>query len=136
MAFVHGKSAVFKLDDSSGTLRDLSAYLEDVSLPRSIETAETTTFGSSAKSYITGLTDATISLSGKFDATADGYLAGVVGQAATLSFEYGPAGSTGGLVKYSGECILTSYEIGATVGDAVTASVELQVSGAITRGTW
>jgi len=136
MAFVHGKSAVFKLDDSGGTLRDLSAYLEDVSFPRSIETAETSTFGSSAKSYIVGLSDATISLSGKFDATADGYLAGVVGQSATLSFEYGPAGSTGGLVKYSGECIMTSYEVGATVGDAVTASVELQVTGSITRGTW
>lgn len=136
MAFVHGKSAVFKLDDSGGTLRDLSSYLEDVSFPRSIETAEVTTFGSSAKSYITGLTDATISLSGKFDSTADGYLAGVVGQSATLSFEYGPAGSTGGNVKYLGECILTSYEVGATVGDAVTATVELQVTGAITRTTW
>jgi hypothetical protein len=136
MAFVHGKSAVFKLDDSGGTLRDISAYLEEVSMPRSIETAETTTFGSSAKSYITGLTDATISLTGKFDSTADGYLAGVIGQSATLSFEYGPAGSTGGLIKYSGECIMTSYEVGATVGDAVTASVELQVTGAITRGTW
>lgn len=136
MAFVHGKSAVFKLDDSGGTLRDLSSYLEDISFPRSIDTAETSTFGSSAKSYIVGLTDATISLSGKFDATADGYLAGVVGQAATLSFEYGPAGSTGGNVKYTGECILTSYEVGATVGDAVTASVELQVTGAITRTTW
>ena len=136
MPFVHGKSAVFKLDDSGGTLRDLSSYLEDVSFPRSIDTAETSTFGSSAKSYIVGLTDATISLSGKFDATADGYLAGVVGQAATLSFEYGPAGSTGGNVKYTGECIMTSYEVGATVGDAVTASVELQVTGAITRTTW
>lgn len=136
MAFVHGKSAVFKLDDSGGTLRDLSSYLEDVSFPRSIETAETTTFGSSAKSYITGLTDATISISGKFDATADGYLAGVVGNSATLSFEYGPAGSTGGNVKYTGECILTSYEVGATVGDAVTATAELQVTGSITRTTW
>ena len=136
MAFVHGKSAVFKLDNSSGSLVDYSAYLDDVSLPRSIETAETTTFGSSAKSYITGLTDATISLWGKFDATADATLAGVVGLAATLSFEYGPAGSTGGFVKYEGECIMTSYDIGATVGDAVTASVELQVTGAITRTTW
>lgn len=136
MAFVHGKSAVFKLDDSGGTLRDISAYLEEVSMPRSIETAETTTFGSSAKSYITGLTDATISLTGKFDSVSDGYLAGVIGQSATLSFEYGPAGSTGGLIKYTGECIMTSYEVGATVGDAVTASVELQVTGAITRTTW
>lgn len=136
MAFVHGKNAVFKLDDSGGTLRDLSAYLDEVSMPRSIETAETTTFGSSAKTYITGLSDATISLSGKFDSTADGYLAGVVGQAALLDWEYGPEGSTGGQVKYSGTAIMTSYDVGATVGDAVTASVELQVSGAITRGTW
>ncbi len=136
MAFVHGKSAVFKLDDSGGTLRDLSAFLDEVSFPRSIETAEVTTFGNSAKAYITGLTDATISLSGKFDSTADGYIAGVLGQSATLSWEYGPAGSTGGLIKYSGEAIVTSYEVGASVGDAVTGSVELQVTGTITRGTW
>jgi len=136
MAFVHGKSADFRLDDSGGTLRDISAFLEDVSFPRSIETAETTTFGSSAKSYITGLTDATISISGKFDATADGYLAGVVGQAATLSFQYGPAGTTSGNIKYTGECIMTSYEVSATVGDVVTASAELQVTGSITRGTY
>jgi hypothetical protein len=136
MAFVHGKSAAFKLDNSSGSLVDYSAYLEEVSMPRSIETAETTTFGSSAKSYITGLSDATISISGKFDASADATLAAVLGQAASLTFEYGPAGSASGAIKYSGECIMTSYEIGATVGDAVTASVELQVTGAITRGTW
>ena len=138
MAFVHGKSAVFKVDDSGGTLRDISSYLNDVSMPRDIETAETTTFGvaGSAKTYITGLTDATISISGLFDATADGYLAGVVGQAATLSFEYGPAGSTGGLVKYTGECILTSYEVSASVGDSVQASADFQITAAITRTTW
>ena len=136
MAFGHGKSAVFKLDDSGGTLRDLSSYINEASMPRDIETAETTAFGSSAKSYITGLTDATISISGMFDATADGYLAGVVGQAATLSFEYGPLGSTASMIKYSGECILTSYELSSPVGDVVTFSADLQVTGAITRGTW
>lgn len=138
MAFAHGKAAVFKLDDSGGTLRDLSSYLNDVSMPRDIETAETTTFGvsGSAKTYITGLSDATISISGLFDATADGYLAGVVGQAATLSFEYGPTGSTGGMIKYTGECILTSYEVSASVGDSVQASADLQVTGAVTRTTW
>lgn len=136
MPFVHGKSAVFKVDDSGGTLRDLSSYLEEVSFPRSVETAETTTFGNNAKTYITGLSDATISITGLFDATADGYLAGVIGASATLSFEYGPAGSTAGNVKYSGECILTSYEVSAPVGDKVSASAEFQVSGAITRGTW
>jgi len=138
VAFVHGKSAVFKLDNSAGSLVDYSAYLDNVGFPRSVDTAETTTFGvaGSAKTYIVGLSDATISLSGLFDATADGTLAAVLGQAATLSFEYGPAGSTGGLIKYTGEAIMKSYSVTAAVGDSVKASVELQVTGAVTRTTW
>lgn len=136
MAFVHGKSAVFKVDDSGGTLRDLSAFLEEVSFPRSIETAETTAFGNSAKTYIVGLSDATISITGMFDATADGYLAGVIGNAAALDFEYGPAGSTATNIKYTGTCIMTSYEVSAPVGDKVSATAEFQVTGAITRGTY
>jgi hypothetical protein len=138
MAFGHGKSAVFKLDDSGGTLRDLSSFLNDLSMPRDVDVAETTTFGvaGSAKTFITGLSGATISISGLFDATADGYLAGVAGGSATLSFEYGPLGSTAGMVKYTGECIMTSYEVGSSVGDVVQASAAFQVSGAITRTTW
>jgi len=138
MAFVHGKSAVFKLDNASGSLVDYSTYLDDIGFPRDVETAETTTFGvaGSAKTYITGLSDATISVSGKFDATADATLSAVVGQAATLTFEYGPEGSSAGKVKYTGECILTSYEVSASVGDVVTASLDFQVTGQITRTTF
>jgi hypothetical protein len=138
VAFVHGKSAVFKLDNAAGSLVDYSPYLNDVSLSRSIETAETTTFGvaGSAKTYIVGLSDATFSASGLFDATADSTLAGVLGQSATLSFEYGPAGSASGAVKYTGECIMTSYNTSASVGDAVQATADFQVTGQITRTTW
>ena len=138
MAFVHGKSAVFKVDDSGGTLRDLSTYLNDIGFPRDIEAAETTTFGvaGSAKTYIVGLTDATISISGLFDATADGYLAGVIGHATALDFEYGPAGSDASNIKYTGTCFLTSYEVSASVGDTVQASADFQVTGQITRGTY
>lgn len=134
--FRHGKSTVFKIDDSGGTLRDISNTLTDVSFPRSIDTAESSSFGDSAKQYVVGLSDATISVSGNFDATIDGYLAGTVGQAATLSFEYGPEGSTSGYVKFSGECILTSYEVSGAIGDVVTYSAEYQVTGSVTRGTW
>jgi len=138
VAFVHGKSAVFKLDNSSASLVDYSPYLNDVSLSRSIETAETTTFGvsGSAKTYIVGLSDATFSISGLFDATADATLAGVLGFATALNFNYGPAGSTAGLVKYTGTCIMTGYNISAAVGDAVQATADFQVTGPVTRTTW
>ena len=134
--FRHGKSTVFKVDNSGGTLTDISNTLTDVSFPQTVETAETTSFGSSAKTYIVGLTDSTISASGNFDATVDAHLGGILGQSATVSFEYGPEGSTAGQVKYSGEAILTSYEKSGAVGDVVTYSAEFQVTGAVTRGSW
>lgn len=136
--FRHGKNAVFKVDNSGGTLTDISSALTDVSLPRSIETAETTTFGvtGGAKTYITGLNDATVSVSGRFDATVDAHLAGILGQDATVSFEYGPAGSTAGYVKFTGEAIMTKYDLSSPVGDVVSFSADFQVTGQITRATY
>lgn len=134
--FRHGKSTSFKVDNAGGSLTDISTTLTDVSFPQSVETAETTSFGSSAKSYIVGLSDSSLSVSGNFDATVDAHLAAITGQAATVSFEYGPEGTTAGQVKYTGEAILTSYEKSGAVGDVVTYSAEFQVTGAVTRGVF
>jgi len=141
MPFRHGKSAVFKLDNSAGTLVDLSGYLNEVGFPVSVETGETTVFGKTAKTYIVGLTDATLSLSGNWDSTLDAHFAAVIaaqaaGTVATVSFEYGPEGSTASRIKYTGEGIVTSFEVSSPVGDVVTFSAEVQVSDSITRTTW
>jgi hypothetical protein len=134
--FRHGKSTVFKVDNAAGSLTDISNTLTDVGFPQSVDTAETSTFGSSAKSYVVGLTDSTLSVSGNFDATVDAHLAAILGQSASVSFEYGPEGSTAGYVKYTGEALLTSYEKSGAIGDVVSYSAEFQVTGAITRGTY
>jgi hypothetical protein len=134
--FRHGKSTSFKVDNAAGSLTAISDTLTDVSFPQTVETAETTSFGSNAKTYIVGLSDSTVSVSGNFDATVDTHLEAVLGQAATLSFEYGPEGSTNGQVKYTGECIMTSYEKSGAVGDVVTYSAEFQVTGSVTRGVF
>ena len=134
--FRHGKNSVFKLDNSAGTLTDISNVLNNVSMPREIETVETTSFGSSYRTYVVGFQNATISIEGTWDATVDAHLAGILGQDATVSFEYGPEGSTSTYIKYSGEAYVTSYETSGAVGEVVTFSAELQVSGAITRGTY
>ena len=141
MAFTHGKKSKFSIDNSAGSLTDISAYCDDVSLSRDIETAETTSFGDDAKEYIIGLTDASISVSGKFDAagasTVDSVLSGILGQEASVSFEYVPGGGTIGASNpgYQGECYLTSYEVSGSVGDVTSFSASFQVSGAITRAT-
>jgi hypothetical protein len=134
--FRHGKAAVFKVDNNAGTLTNISDTLNSVSFPREAETLETTSFGSSDRSYVIGFTGATISIEGSFDATVDTHLAAIVGKTESVSFEYGPEGSTNGFTKYTGEAFLTSYETSAGVGDIVSYSAEFQVTGAITRGTY
>lgn len=139
--FKHGKSAYFALDGTAGSLVAISNTLNDITMPRAVETAETTAFGDSDKTYITGLGDATISISGMFDATVDTMLNGDIanlksGSVASLSFEYGPAGSVASNPKFTGEALITSYEIGSPVGDVVTYSLELQVTGAVTGTTF
>lgn len=135
MAFVHGKSSVFKLDNASASLTDISTYVNSVDFPETADVAETTTLGDGSKSYIVGLKDATLSISGLWDSTLDGILGAVVGQSATLSFEYSPEGTGSGAVKYTGECILTSYSQSSPVGDVVGFSADMQVSGDVTRAT-
>ena len=132
--FVHGKSTDFELDDTGGTSRSLSNVLTSVDFPETIDTAETTAFGATSKSYIVGLRDATISVSGLWDATVDGYIIGT--EPATRSFIFGPAGSTSSNVKYTGECILTNYSVSSPVGDVVTFSLDLQCTGGVTRTTF
>tara|TARA_R100001015_G_C4602982_1_gene157962 strand:- start:507 stop:917 length:411 start_codon:yes stop_codon:yes gene_type:complete len=135
MAFTHGKDSVFKLDNASGSLTDISSFVNNVDFPETADVSETTTLGADNKTYIAGLKDATISLAGLWDATADAIFGAVVGQSATLSYEYSPEGTASGKIKYTGEAILTSYAISSPVGEAVGYSADLQVSGAVTRGT-
>jgi hypothetical protein len=132
--FTHGKSAVFKIDDSGGTLRDISNVLTDVSISKTADVAEVSAFSNSSKAYVAGLKDAVITISGSFDATVDGYLKAIVGTAAG-SFEFYPIGTTGGNPKASGNAICTSYDRTPDVGGAVSFSASFQVSGDVTEGT-
>jgi hypothetical protein len=131
--FTHGKNAAFKIDDSGGTLRDISNVLTDVAISRTADVAEVSAFSNSSKAYVAGLKDATITISGSFDATVDGYLSGILGVEG--SFEFYPIGTTGGNPKASGEAICTSYDRTPDVGGAVTFTAAFQVSGDVTEGT-
>jgi hypothetical protein len=141
MAFVHGKNAYIQLDNSAGTLVDLSSITNEISFSIAIDTAETSVFGTNAKQYITGQNDATISLTGLFDATSATVIEGTIdaliaGTIASATLVFGPEGSAAGKKKYTQETIVTSYEIGAPVGDVVSLSVEFQRTGATTIATF
>lgn len=135
--FIHGSAGVFQLGTAGapGTPTAISGFLNSVSFPFEVETSEITTLGATAKAYLPGLEDATISIEGRFHTTVDAHLNGIR-RLANISFVYGPAGSGAAAPRYSGTCMLTSYEIEGGVDDAATFSAELQVTGAITRGVF
>lgn len=140
MAFGHGRLGVLKIDNSAGTLTDISTYVTNVDYPESIDTPDTTTFGATAKSALPGLRDAKMSVSANMDPTLDALLSGVLGvqggSLASVSCEYGPMGSTTGNPKYTLEAFIANVKIGTPVGGLVTVSFDLQRTGAHTRATY
>ena len=133
MAFTHGSKAVFKLADATDVLTDISQYLTSVDFPQDVDTADVTTFGSTYRKYLAGLTDATISIEGIFDPAVDQILNAARSKA--KDFEYYPQGSTAGLPKYSGQIICTNYTITSGVDGAVTFTADFQAASEIVRGT-
>jgi len=135
MPFSHGSKAVFKLTDATAASRDLTAYLTSTGLSRMADAAEVSTLGNTAKVYVPGMTDGTVPLEGPFDAVVDGYMDGLVGFATLVAWEFYPAGSPQSATKpkYSGNCLVSSYEITTGTDDAAAWSGELQLSGTITR---
>lgn len=140
MAFTHGKALVFKLDNAGGTLQILTSYIDSVDFSNTVDTGETTTAGSEVKTYVSGQSDATLSISGKWDGTVttgpDAILSGLIGLETTSSFEYGPEGSAAGKQKKLGECFLTTYKVSEPIGGVCTFTADFQVTGAVTATVW
>lgn len=141
MTFVHGKDAVFSLDDSGGTLRNIKIYLNGVSgLPGARQLSEVTAFGDSGTKSIPSLANNQFSLTGHYDATAvtgvSTVLNGLRTATSTATFEYGPAGSASGALKVTGECWITELTYDATVSDRVPIAASFQVDGIPTLTTY
>ena len=127
MAFRHGKNTKVIVNAT-----DLSSYFNDVSVNNMVETAETTTFGATggSKTYVVGLNDGTVSVSGLFDGAAgavDEVLTGVLGSSTDMNFT---VAADGGLVVGSrciiGQAIDTKYDVKAPVGGVVSVSADFQ----------
>ena len=140
MAFYHGKGLVLKLDNAAGTLQTLTSFVDSVDLDNSVDMGETTTAGAEDKTYVSGQAEHDLSISGKWDDTAttgiSAVLSALIGLETSSTFEFGPAGSSAGKVKHSGECFMTGYKVSAPVGGVVTFTADFKITGAVTTGVW
>jgi hypothetical protein len=130
--FRHGKGTVVLADEF-----DVTTYLNSVSTSNSIEVPETTTFGSSDRSYITGHTDGSISFEGLFDGTAD-----AVDEIFEAALGDGPIMTVSGDGSaLSRRAVLldtksTAYEVSSPLTEVVSVSGEAVANGGLDYGVW
>jgi hypothetical protein len=136
MAFTHGSKAKFFLDNLAGALQDLSAYITNVEASYQRAMHKTTTLGKTAETYLPGLNDGTINLSGKWDPVVEAHFTALLTNSASSTFQDGPQGNTVGQRRASGECFLMSYSGPQQVDDVVGWSAQLQITDAVTFDTW
>jgi len=132
--FRHGKNTVLFADEI-----ELTTYLNSVSVTNSIETPETTTFGSSDRTYIVGHSDGAISFEGLFDGTADAVdeeleaaLGNTTNKVISTSSDSTSVGGRAILVDSAS----TSYEISSPLTDVVAVSGEAVANGGLDYGVW
>ncbi len=135
MPVSHGKSAIFQLDNASAALTDISTSVSSVTFTPTADSAETSTLGTTSKSYIPGLKDCTISLTGLYNSTIAAIFNSALGNTTTKSFQYDPQGSSAGNDRWTGECFCTSFNVDTNLGGAATWSADLQVTGAVGLAT-
>lgn len=128
MAFVHGKSVFVSVN-----AHDVSPYTNKADFPRTADTAETSTFGTTDKTYIPGLKGATFSIEGLWDAVLDAWLDAALG--IEVPIVYKPQGVGAGNVTYTFQAICTSYNPPGSIGDAVKYSAAFIVTGIPVRTT-
>lgn len=149
MAAKPGSKAFFSLTDVGGTARDISQYCQSLGLQKKIDSLDTTGQGQSSapvKSFIAGLSETDIPIEANHDDAATtgtdvvlGAIAdagGVQTDGSLLTFVYGPVGSASGARKYTGSCIMTSFDDTSPVAGKVGIKANLKVSGAVSRTTF
>lgn len=130
MSFVHGKDTYVSLDSN-----DLSAYCKTTEFNRSADDHDNTTYGQDGHVYGGGLTDGTVTISGRYDNTTSGphdVIPSLLGTNVTLVLRQEGTGS--GLPEDSMSVLVKSYSESLPVDDYVAWTSELKISGSVTVG--
>ena len=129
MAFQSGKDTVVMFNQNN-----LSTYMNSVDNSRTADVAETTSFSASAKTYLVGENDATISLSGLYDATADAIVQPLLSGGTQFDYVQGQTDLTTSARCTFGIANITNYGVSSPVGDVVATSLDLQATGGFFSG--
>lgn len=130
MAFRHGSRASILVNSV-----DISTFCTSLDLNIDQDSAETTTFGSTWKSYIAGVSGGKLSIVGDYDGTVTtgpgSALLLAQATAVPVAVVHKPGGTLTGQRTNSFNALITSYGETSPVGGVITFKAELLASGAI-----
>lgn len=132
MAFVHSLNTRLLFDD-----HHLSGYATSASEEYSGEVNESTVFTNTAKTYIAGLSDGSVSIEGLFDSATDAIHDAFRVLKATHSpvpLSYGPEGLAVGDPVELASVIRGSYSVPASVAGITQVSMSGQADGGVESG--
>lgn len=129
MAFKHGRWAEISVNSVP-----LSTFCDSADLSIDIDTADTTTFGSTWKTNVVGVAGGKVELKGMYDPTDTTgpivVLTALIGADAFPVLLY-PGGNDTDQISHGFDAILTAYSESSPVGDKVTFSASLLADGEI-----
>jgi|DEB0MinimDraft_3_1074331.scaffolds.fasta_scaffold03495_4 hypothetical protein len=138
-----GKDFYFAIDDTAGTLRQLTGLLSVDGLPGEVEHYDATAVADGGRKHVAGLENVTVTIEGWYDDTASTgtktVLSALAGQRSNnleSSIEYGPKGNSSGYEKFSAETKMRNLTYPASLGDLVKFRAELLVQGQVTIGSF
>lgn len=141
MALVFGGNANFTITDTGTVARDLSTYIQSLSMPLEGGVEDVTTFGAPnlAKMYARSMNDAKITLKLFWDGTPasgpDAVLSALRTFATPSTFTFTPQGAATGNVEYTGNCLVTKWSITSEAEKYTTGDLEIQTTGGVTHTT-
>jgi len=124
--FVHGKGTKVYVDEF-----DLTPWLNSAEMTMTTDTAEVTSFNSTTKSYIKGLSDGTVSLSGMWSSDTDGSdeeLHALLGNATTPLITVTENGDGIGNKAIMAQANEVNYAISNPVSDVSTLTADFNSS--------
>lgn len=127
MTAIHGKDTAVLIDEF-----DVTAYFNSAETSSSTDTAETTSFGASTKSYIIGMSEGSFDLSGLFDDTSTtgsaAVIEGILTAAATPVVTVHQNGNAIGEQSQIMRARASSYSITSPISDVSSLSASFTAS--------
>ena len=126
------KGITVKLDNSAGSITDITSSVNKADLAGEMELLEDTNLSAEERTYQPGLAGATVKINGFSNSTTDGIFAPLVGNRTTVTktFKY-----YNGSKWWQGEVYANGVTTSGEPGQLQTWSADLTFSGAVSNTT-